>query len=641
MLDHVVEHRLRGEQQPPVERHRAGGRARRPAGALAADGETGVGDTGARDCGVEPGGSPRARHGGTSARSPSPPRSRNEPPVARRIHLVGRHQEVVAAPVHPVRPGCGKEPQLVTEVRQCARRSRDLLDRASQRPPTPLDPRRSRTSPDAAPSSTARSAGSRGSPGEGARSVPLVLRRGPCSAAAGSRSDPVKVRSQGLEIAVAVEPAAPRVGENALGIELRDAEGQPRRGADLDVAVRCTRWARCPRWAGPPACPSAATAATAPTSSSRWAAPGASRSRRSPPGCRWRAPRARSRSARPACGSRRSRAAEPRPRAPRADAAHPGEFRIAPERLQRIGVRTATRAAQALATEVRAVGTRRLRRDRARRRLAQGARLGRRAPRRRGRRAASSAATCSSRSTAPSSTRRSRSTCQALRSQERARDDRRARARRLPRARGAQPAAALGRRATPTSSASRSAASRSSTFRSARPRAAMSSRRTSSRAARSSRASASTASRRSTASGSRRRSTSRSCRSCAPGSAPTSTLPSLPGSHASRRRSRTSTRRSTRRRAPRACGSRSPNPDLALRPDMFASVRLHADRGERLVVPQSAVLHAGERSFVFLDLGGGRFRPQPVEVGMRSGEQVEIVSRARGRRAGRRRRRPS
>jgi Cu(I)/Ag(I) efflux system membrane fusion protein len=69
-----------------------------------------------------------------------------------------------------------------------------------------------------------------------------------------------------------------------------------------------------------------------------------------------------------------------------------------------------------------------------------------------------------------------------------------------------------------------------------------------------------------------------------------------------------------------------PNPDLALRPDMYANVRLRADRGEGVVVPQSAVLYTGERSFVFRALGDGRFRPQPVEVGLRSGEQVEIVA---------------
>ncbi|NNL66136.1 MAG: efflux RND transporter periplasmic adaptor subunit [Myxococcales bacterium] len=69
-----------------------------------------------------------------------------------------------------------------------------------------------------------------------------------------------------------------------------------------------------------------------------------------------------------------------------------------------------------------------------------------------------------------------------------------------------------------------------------------------------------------------------------------------------------------------------PNPDLELRPDMYANVRVHADRGEKLVVPQSAVLYAGERNFVFRALGEGRFRPQPVEVGLRSGEDVEILA---------------
>ena len=69
-----------------------------------------------------------------------------------------------------------------------------------------------------------------------------------------------------------------------------------------------------------------------------------------------------------------------------------------------------------------------------------------------------------------------------------------------------------------------------------------------------------------------------------------------------------------------------PNTDLALRPDTFATVHLAAAPQEKLVVPLSAVLHAGERSFVFLDLGGGRLRPQPVEVGVRVGEEIEILA---------------
>ena len=68
------------------------------------------------------------------------------------------------------------------------------------------------------------------------------------------------------------------------------------------------------------------------------------------------------------------------------------------------------------------------------------------------------------------------------------------------------------------------------------------------------------------------------------------------------------------------------NRDLALRPNMYANVEIEAPAVERLVVPQSAVLQAGNRSFVFRVLGEGRLRPQPVQVGRRIGEEVEILS---------------
>ena len=69
-----------------------------------------------------------------------------------------------------------------------------------------------------------------------------------------------------------------------------------------------------------------------------------------------------------------------------------------------------------------------------------------------------------------------------------------------------------------------------------------------------------------------------------------------------------------------------PNADLALRPDMLATVLIEMTPSERLVVPVSAVLHAGARSFVFLDLGEGRLRPKLVETGMRVGEELEVLS---------------
>lgn len=67
------------------------------------------------------------------------------------------------------------------------------------------------------------------------------------------------------------------------------------------------------------------------------------------------------------------------------------------------------------------------------------------------------------------------------------------------------------------------------------------------------------------------------------------------------------------------------NDGLALRPDMYADVEFEGPPVERLVVPESAVLQAGARSFVFRALGEGRFRPATVSVGERFGDEVEIL----------------
>lgn len=68
------------------------------------------------------------------------------------------------------------------------------------------------------------------------------------------------------------------------------------------------------------------------------------------------------------------------------------------------------------------------------------------------------------------------------------------------------------------------------------------------------------------------------------------------------------------------------NPGHALLPGMYATVELRRGLGERLVVPASAVLYAGDRRFVFLDEGNGRLRPQAVETGLRDGERLEVLS---------------
>ncbi len=69
-----------------------------------------------------------------------------------------------------------------------------------------------------------------------------------------------------------------------------------------------------------------------------------------------------------------------------------------------------------------------------------------------------------------------------------------------------------------------------------------------------------------------------------------------------------------------------PNRGGELKPDMFANVSLGKALGERVAVPEQAVLHTGERQFVFVDLGAGRLVPRRVELGQRAGEWVEVLS---------------
>ncbi|MEZ5318166.1 MAG: efflux RND transporter periplasmic adaptor subunit [Vicinamibacterales bacterium] len=68
------------------------------------------------------------------------------------------------------------------------------------------------------------------------------------------------------------------------------------------------------------------------------------------------------------------------------------------------------------------------------------------------------------------------------------------------------------------------------------------------------------------------------------------------------------------------------NPKLAIKPDMYAEVTIQRNLGERLTVPEQAVLYAGQRSFVFLDLGEGRLRPNEVKTGLVTGDRIEILS---------------
>lgn len=67
------------------------------------------------------------------------------------------------------------------------------------------------------------------------------------------------------------------------------------------------------------------------------------------------------------------------------------------------------------------------------------------------------------------------------------------------------------------------------------------------------------------------------------------------------------------------------NPDGVLKPDMYAEVKLAADLGPQLAVPEDAVLISGDSRIVFLDLGEGRLEPRRVETGRRADGYVQIL----------------
>jgi len=68
------------------------------------------------------------------------------------------------------------------------------------------------------------------------------------------------------------------------------------------------------------------------------------------------------------------------------------------------------------------------------------------------------------------------------------------------------------------------------------------------------------------------------------------------------------------------------NPDLLLKPEMFADVEFRMAATSRLSAPVEAVLDSGKKKTVFVDRGDGYFEPRVVETGERMGERVEIRS---------------
>ncbi|MEA2079292.1 MAG: efflux RND transporter periplasmic adaptor subunit, partial [Pseudomonadota bacterium] len=69
------------------------------------------------------------------------------------------------------------------------------------------------------------------------------------------------------------------------------------------------------------------------------------------------------------------------------------------------------------------------------------------------------------------------------------------------------------------------------------------------------------------------------------------------------------------------------NPDEALKPDMYANVRIYAGPKDNVLsIPAEALIKSGDSRRVIIALGDGKFRAQEVVSGIQSGDRVEIIS---------------
>lgn len=68
------------------------------------------------------------------------------------------------------------------------------------------------------------------------------------------------------------------------------------------------------------------------------------------------------------------------------------------------------------------------------------------------------------------------------------------------------------------------------------------------------------------------------------------------------------------------------NPDLLLRPDMFADVVIASDRQERaVVIPTEAIVRSGASPQVYIQRAPGKFEPRSVSLGIEANGEVAIL----------------
>jgi multidrug efflux pump subunit AcrA (membrane-fusion protein) len=68
------------------------------------------------------------------------------------------------------------------------------------------------------------------------------------------------------------------------------------------------------------------------------------------------------------------------------------------------------------------------------------------------------------------------------------------------------------------------------------------------------------------------------------------------------------------------------NPNFDLKPQMFANVQLKIDYGKQIVVPQEAIMDSGDKQYVFVVHDGGVFEPRVIQMGAKLEGNVVVLS---------------
>lgn len=69
-----------------------------------------------------------------------------------------------------------------------------------------------------------------------------------------------------------------------------------------------------------------------------------------------------------------------------------------------------------------------------------------------------------------------------------------------------------------------------------------------------------------------------------------------------------------------------PNPDLKLKPDMYATIRMYSSpTNDALTVPENTIQRDGDRRFVFVRRDSGTFEARDVKLGDSNGKEVMII----------------